>query len=299
MRKIERLLVVLSVCCSVLFASGLALAANDYLAEISASYSRYEDDDDYEGRLCGVTAKIHFTKVTTEGHPLAEADFLERVGSVEVFVGGGESESDTSESEGTDFSIVGNFMFPSLPVAFYGLLAKSSYERDYDPPFTAWNHDMERDSLGIGVGWFIQDGLEVELNYLKSETDYGSPFNETSDDDFFAVYAKFVNKLGGGRAFNLEGYAMLNRYDNQTDDGTNREIMVGGDYYFNPRLSLGGSLSRNIGDDEFSEGDEVTVDFNAFITPIFALGVETGRFEAANSVGDDAETLDFYVKVRF
>ena len=299
MRKIERFLVLLFVCCFMLFGSGVAMAADDYRAEISASYSSYEDDDDYEGRVCGVTGKIHFAKVNTKGHPLAEADFLERIGSVEVFVGGGESETDTSESDGTDFSVVGNFMFPSLPVAFYTLLSKSSYERDYDPPFSAWGHDMDRDRYGVGVGWFIQDNLEVELNYIKSEIDYGSPFNSTYENDILAVYAKFVNKLGGGKAFNVEGYVMLDKYDYEVDDGTNREVYIGGDYYFNRRISLGGSLTKNTGDDKSAEGDRLEVDFNAFITPIFALGVKRGVFEADNSEGDDDETLDFYVKVRF
>lgn len=58
-------------------------------------------------------------------------------------------------------------------------------------------------------------------------------------------------------------------------------------------------MSKNEGDDKSAEGDRLEVDFNVFITPIFALGVEAGRFEAENSEGYDDETLDFYVKVRF
>ena len=139
----------------------------------------------------------------------------------------------------------------------------------------------------------------ARYNYIKSETDYGSPMNLTYEDDYFAVYAKYVNKLGGGKAFNLEGYAMLDRYDDPTDDGTNREVNIGGDYYFNRRISLGGSLSKNTGDNKSSEGDRLEVDFNAFINPMVALGVKRGIFEAENSEGADDETLDFYVKVRF
>lgn len=200
--------------------SSAVMAAENYIAEVSANYSRMEIDtpSDFESRLCGVTGKIHFQKVNTEGHPLNEADFLERIGSVEVFLGGGDSDSDTSESEGLDFMAVANFRFPSSPVAFYLLLAKSSYETDYDPPFSSFDHDRDSDNYGAGVGWFIQDNLEVELNYLKSETDLGSPINETYESDIVAVSAKYVAKLGGEKALNLEGIAMLDRYDDPADD---------------------------------------------------------------------------------
>ncbi len=241
--------ILLSLCIFVSFFRITSHAQESYQTEFSLEYYSSEDDDNYEDKLYGVSAEVHFSQVDTKGHPYAEAAFLERVGSVELVIGKSETELDSiAEGDGPLYGAMLTLMKPDLPIAIQATYLKSKLE--FEPPLDG--ADTEADGYGIEIGHFLSDGLLVSIGYMHSETDLTIPIltvDETIKHDDYELYAKFVKENLGGTAYNVEGTLGISQFDDGRDDGSNNFIVVSGNYYFNRRISLGGELEINIGDD--------------------------------------------------
>lgn len=70
-------------------------------------------------------------------------------------------------------------------------------------------------------------------------------------------------------------------------------------YYFNRRISLGGELEINSGDEKDEEGKTLGIDFNTFITPSFSINISFEKFFADNDEGEDEKTFFFGILARF
>ena len=278
-----------------------AHAQENYQTEIFVNYYRSEDDDDLEMKMHGLSAVIHFTEVNTVGHPLAEAVFLERIGSIEVLVGEQELKVDSTifEADGPIYGGIATVMKPGLPIAIQATLVKS--ELEFDAPIDG---DIKIDSYGFGIGYFFAHNFLVGVKYSHTErdTDMEIPnfsIVETTKFDDYELAVKFVRELEDGTAFNIEGDFGVSQSDDGTDNESNTIIGISGDYYFNQKISIGGGLEINTGDDKSDEGKTFEIDFKAFVTHIFSINFGLEKFNADNDEGADEESLQFILSARF
>jgi len=292
----------LSVCFFLILCFEVIYAQDSYQTEISASYSRWDDEDDNKTTQYDISAKLHFLPVNTVGHPLAEAAFLERIGNVQLHVGKVESKGESIidiEANGPLYGAALTYAKPDLPVVLQAQYAKIQLE--FESPLDG---DVTIDDYGVGFGYFLDKSLLAGIQYGHIETDakikyLTSSSETTSKTNSYALTAKFVREQSGGTAYNIEGGIEIEQFDDESDDGSNTIFGVSGDYYLNREVSLGAGFGLNTGDDKDNEGKTVNLDFNAFLTPQFAVNIALEKFIADNDEGEDADTFNVGMKVRF
>lgn len=301
MKKIIRFMFFPSLLAATLFVSGIAYAEESYQYEVGAQYHTSNEDDGADVDVTGVGAIVHFSPVNTAGHPLAEAAFLERVGSVKVQVGYGDIEGSFGATD-VDGDVVRyvaeiEFMRPELPIVIKATVDK--LDVDLNSPAEG---DMQTDIFNVGFGYFIGDGLRLGLNYGQEEEDIDITvpmvLDRTTDYDDYAVEVKWVKSLSGGRTLNAEGSIGLRNYDNDADDGSNTIVGLSGDYYFTDSFSLGAGVMVNSGDDEGEEGDIVTFNLTNFFSPRFYVNVDYEKFHASEDSGQDKTGWDILFSIR-
>lgn len=283
-----------------LFCIDYVYAQESYRTEISANYSHFRDQENDETSVYSAKARLHFSPVNTSNHPLAEASFLERIGSVAFFGGQGKGEGSSFDSEGPFYGASLIFRKPELPVTFHTSYTKTKVKFELKEQE---DQESEFDSYDFGMGYFFQPALlgEIRYSHSRSETTFsGSSFTSDSKSDFYGASAKYVKEMPDGTAYNIEGAAGVVRFDSDLNDsGSNTIVSISGDYYFNRMVSFGAGYTYNTGDDNDAEGNTFNVNLNTFLNQHFSVNAGFAKFFAENPEGEDAESFTIAVTTRF
>lgn len=236
-------------------ASGAAIA-DSYQGEVGVRATRVNSDYfDSDGQMYGLSGAYYFTPVNTGGVPLAEAAYL---GQNSNFFGDylyAPSQHSVPRAEiytlGAEVYIPENFLYVKAGASH--LDTKAPYADDND--------------------WFVSVGL-TPLKGLLVTTSYSENAGYNPN-----VRAKYVTNVGAGRAINVEVGV--------TDvDNAGTATLIGGDFYFDETLSLGGEV-RELDSSRFNE-----LRVRKFFTPDFS-----GAIKLANTPHENAVRLD--VGLRF
>lgn len=268
-----------------------------YRIETSLVYSQLEDEDDFESKEYLLSGTIHFKQVDTGKHPLAEAAFLERVGS--LLLGGGIIESDFGKgvkADGTGFGAEVTYAQPDQLVFVNALFI--TFDSDFDPPVDG---EISSDILDFKIGMYLKDGLLVGFEYGHRETDTSivGILDYKSESDLYGAFTKWVHELENDTAVNVLANLGVDKFDDNTGDGSNIIIEVATDYYFNPRISIGAGLVFNTGDDEYDEGKSFEVRSGIFLNPHFSIEGVFRKFIADNDNVEDEKSIDISLLTRF
>jgi hypothetical protein len=192
---------------AVLLTSSLAMA-NTYNGEVSLDYADFDND------LSAISLQgvYHFTPVDTANKPLAEAAFLER----RSFLNAGHTEFDYDGGSSDMQNIGFGFYIPNT--IFY---VGAEYQKLED----------ENDTV-VTLGITPADGLLITTNHSKEADDYNAN-----------ISAKYVTKLAGDTAINLEaGYAKGADAEDEFEEDEEDTISLAADYYFTSFFSVGAIL---------------------------------------------------------
>ena len=189
----------------------LGARADDYRAELNLSFDRvdFAGNDFPSVDALAVGGTWFFEPVVTDGLPLREAAFLKR----SSFVGAGAVRSEYGDEKMDAFGAGVGYYLPNT--IFYGEL-NYTYADDFDG-------DQHLISGALGVAPI--DGLLVSTHFDEDGWDPNAT-------------AKYVGKLPNSHFY----AATVSLTD--PDDG-DLAWGVGFDYYFDPTLSVGLSLSEN------------------------------------------------------
>lgn len=254
-------------------------AKDTYRSEFALEYYTSEEAAT-ESNIYGTAAEIYFSPVDTTNHPYAEAAFLERVGSVGMFIGHGETETEWyyyggSVLTGIDEEIYGaalTYATPGSPIFFQAGYAKSEINCEYD---SGYEYETSLEKQHLAIGFFVLDNLLIAATYSQE-----TPESSSMDYDDISLSAKLVQENPDDTAITIGGGIQLSEcYDTGFSPGEygwgaeaekNIIVNVYGDYYFNRKMSLGGGLSLNTGDWEPDEGKTVSINGKFFINPAFS-----------------------------
>lgn len=239
--------------------SGMVWAA-PYQAEIGAAYIDFQEGMETKA----VLGEWHFAPVATDGHPLAEAAFLERSSSVSAVYTMTEYEIVDTEVD-IDVAIL-NFNYYVPNTIFY---IGATYQRvsfDLYPAISGSENDW-----GLTLGITPIDGLLISTNYMN---DPGYNFN---------LAAKYVYKLQGETAINIDASYTEGGEEYFVEEEDLTELAV--DYYFNRNISLG-AVFADAAETSYGVRSEV------FFTELFRVGAE---YVTADS--DNVATI--YAGLRF
>ncbi len=206
---------VLAAVCA-LIVSGAAVA-DDYQVDLNAlaAHTKYDGLDD-KVSLYGVGGAYYFNAVSTTNVPLAEAAFLGK--SSNVYAGALRSSLGGKNADGyvvgAEFYLPENFLYVDAAVT----RTSAKYFTDND-----WH---------TSIGITPIDGLRLTTSY---DHDEGYDAN---------IAAKYVMAIGGENFINLEASLV------DADAGLIKEI--GGDFYFDTSLSVGGAVSQQHSDNTYT-----------------------------------------------
>ncbi len=277
--------------------TGPALAKDSYQYEVAGHW--FKSDTDYtEVNGYSLTGEMYFSPVNTKDHPLAEAYFLERIGSVGITASKLDVEMSFANSatqytgDSKSFGLHVAYTQPNLPYLFLAGYTKSDF--GYDAPLSI---DSSADVFFVGAGYYIMDNVLVGINYQQLDADLGSGNNQT--DKRYSVYGKQVRELQNNTAYNIligldiiESESAAQTYDNW-------ELEVSGDYYFTNFISIGAGLGIHRGDEESEEGNEYTLNNKAYFNRNVGVELSYSLFEADNASGQDSKNILFSVIGRF
>lgn len=223
--------------------------AQDFQAEGGISYVGISPDVGPSDSAIGVDFTLHFDPVRTQGHPLAEAAFLNRASNVFGAYATFDKADLDSILLGGEFYIQDFY----LRGEFNRLSGGGASSNDY----------------GLTVGFLPRDGLLLTLGYDKADL---------ADVDTITLGAKSVTKMVGDTALNLEGSLAF------VDDGASTKVLaLSGDYYFNPMFSAGARFAYT--DNDFDSFTAVGVGARYFFTPTFSLEAEYITEDSVDTFG--------------
>lgn len=228
--------------------------AQSYQVEVDGLYTQVKDRST-EIDLYGSVVDLYFEPVATQGHLLAEAYFLEHASHIGAAYLHSSSESLDSDTLAANLS----YFVPNTGI--YIAASYSQYSNDF----------ADENNWTAQLGFLPMANCLVYTNY-DDDTDYQ-----------FNLNTKYVNEFNDGRGINVEaGIQKLDEAYSDDDFG----YVIGADYYFNPRFSLGAQYADR-------QQTHYGLRGRLFVTPTFSLA---GIYETEDDTDYDAYRLEAAVR---
>ena len=265
--------------------------ASEYRTELGARLSATEYGSDDSTRGLQLDGRIYFSPVQTETHPLAEAAFLERVGSVGLL--GSLLEFESSDGDKADGSAYGISVDYRRPGKALVLGASGIQTRADDGNFTA-----DSTFWSLSAGAYVATATTVAVAYSSNELD--SDFGDTTTTSW-TLGVRSVIKTSNDKAWAWSA----NLGTQETDfDGYSSDLhSLGGSltYYPSRYTGFGGALTLTADDfKSLADGGRVAVFVRHFVNPAFSFGFGYEHDDTDNSSdGARADRFTATAAVRF
>jgi len=231
--------------------------------------------------------------------PLAESGFLEQehVGNVELLFGVTQHESTASTSSSNSFIVGDGFKYANKnkPLLLGSRLAP--LETKYD---LSDDNNQESDIYSVGLGMFIQKGMMVGFKYDRTTSRIYKNLAQidTVKSDQYDFFTKFVHQLNNGQAFNIEASYAIDSAVNNTR-GDNETFNISGDFYVNPKNSIGFGVERITSEENVVDGNVMSFEMRSYITPKFSVAAGLERYSSDNIQFIDDQTIDINFNAQF
>jgi hypothetical protein len=140
-----------------------------YRTEISATFQRYDFEQEGRELASQLSLQQHFSAVKTEDHPFAEAAFLEKIGSVGLSGARYDFREGFSRADANDYHLFVNYSTPDFPLVIAANLSRGTSDYLYSDGTFMDKANSTYDEYGISVGKFLSYGLLARVG-----TDYTS-----------------------------------------------------------------------------------------------------------------------------
>jgi hypothetical protein len=268
-------------------------AQDSYQYVAGAGYSNTDYDFDLEiTSLLGVF-QMYTAPVSYTDGPRAEAAFLNRQPSLFLSYGTVDFEIFTESIDGTN--LIAGFEYASQNTPFtLGVLYNQA---EANETIFATEVEVTQDVLGFQLGYYLTNRSRLSAEYIQEENEIlvgGSSFLQL-EQDTYGVSFKNVIYLENNRFLNINlGAAYI---DNDADE-QNTEFAVAADYYFDRAIRVGAGIGINSGDNVAEEGTTISVNINAFLSPLASIGFNFEQFSADEQDNDD-QTIAMNFAIRF
>ena len=267
-----------------------ALAKDSYQYRVSGSWHNI-DSDNSDMDAYFLSGEMYFSPVSTKDHPLAEAYFIERIGSVGIGTNKWEAEFNSSGSsgDGQSFGINVLYVQSDLPYLFQAGYNTSDSEYDAQP-----SSEISADMYYVGAGYYIMDNFLAGINYQQIDSEDNTGGSDLTDKRY-SVYGKQVRELQNNNAYNILINFDIFEDESPTQTYDDWELGLSGDYYLTNLISIGAGLRIHRGDRESAEGNEYTLNNKTFFNQNVGVELSYSIFEADNSSGQDSNYIRFGV----
>ena len=277
-------------------------AVEQYQTEMSIRSNRTDFGQDSKSITDNVSAEVFFAPVITNGHPYAEAAFLERVGSVNFAVTNGNVKSGTSEGSGPTYSVDFNYTTPDSPIAVQAMYKTTKFETTEFNYVIPGNITAKTNTYGLNIGNYFMPVLLVGIGYTNSKAEiiFPSPFpmmalKQTS----YCLCVKYINVLENGTALSLVGNLSSSAYDDGALSLKNTNEYFSVEYFYSRRVSTVIGIGNSSGENLASEGQAYLVGVRYFASPRFSVSARYDRFIKSNAGYMNDMSISVAMALRF
>jgi len=272
----------------------------EYQSEISYKNIQTEYDDRSKLVYNELLYKYHYNKVQDNTNPLAEASYINRAGSMNIFFTRSTFEDPVGPELDTDGLGFGfTKMEPDSPYVFELGYYNSETEVRMGVIFFGKTEDTY---LTVGAGLFVYKHTLFNLKYVVHEVKYpgsGITENEYKLNDI-SVYFKTILFGEDNDAINFEAIIGQKEYlDEERNVISNEYYKAYADYYIGRRISIGGGYEYETGKYEGAVGSNKIVRGRFFLTDSFSLSVEFEKRTRDYELPSDSDSTELKVNYRF
>ena len=267
-----------------------ALPRYQYEAMGRLSWTTTDTSPDVEITELDLAGTYYFQPVEVGAHPWNEAAFLEHSKALRAELGYTKFEVSSFDADG-----------PSFGAGFLYADKERPFAAEFDFSFGKLNGDqgIDIDQVDVAgkIGYWLRPNAIVGGQIIYDNLDANGLLE--IEQIHVGGFGKIVHDLGDGRAINGEAAIGVRSVDAAGSSDTNFELGVSGDYYFEPRYSVGALLQLSFGNAASDEGVTIGVRGAAWLCPSAAVEASYARFSASDNAGSDQDEFAVWVKVRF
>ncbi|MDH5445176.1 MAG: hypothetical protein OEY52_06425 [Gammaproteobacteria bacterium] len=238
--------------------------------------------------------------VNVRNQPLAEAWFMNRIGSFGVAFG--EADYDQKDRSGEiDLNVLGfTYMQPGSPLYLDFYYTTGSEEYDFKPGYSFIDYSNDLTSTSVTLGYFVKQNTLFVFEYESAKYEHSpaaySQFDYTRKETNLKV--KHLAPSGNGTMLNIIGLVGKTTYDEKTKADTDNTVMgFEVDFYPNSTTSIGGTFEQTTGDDNGYKGKKVGLQGKLFLTPKFSIAVEFSEF-SGKGTSSDKDAINLTANIR-
>lgn len=263
------------------FVLSVEIVRADYQNEGALYISQTEYDNGTTSESTSLYFLHHFDKIETSTGPWDMATYIQRAGYIGLSTTRAEYTSTSSSSDYNGNALIAAIADPESPFVF-GL---SYYMSESDTQGTT-SYNSESDGYRLSIGYFIQKYTLITFGRSESKTDYTgisrSYESETNDVSISTLLLR-----DNGSAIYLSARHSIR----EDDDGDEfKSTSIAGDYYFNPRLGVGGFISTRESNIDINDSQTMGVNVSYFLNPQVKLAAQYSKTEP-DSEADTAARL--------
>jgi hypothetical protein len=269
-----------------------ASGSHAYKYEIAGSYLK-SDSDTIDGNALFGSLEYYFQAVNVRDHPLREAAFLEKTGSINLSYSISENKIKNSDYESREKS-------PSIGATYItdnsGFIISASYSKsDYDATPDEVANNSESRSIEIALGKYLTDSTTIRIHYRN--TDYRQKYSDSTLDEHTLSYAisfKTVQPFGT-TFYGIE--SVIDQDNGNSANGDSLKFAISGYYFLSRATSVDLSYSMTSRDND-ADFKTYGISVEHFFTPMFAIGTGYERSSLDNS-SLDADCIVANMTARF
>lgn len=229
----------------------------------------------------GISARVHFNKISTEGHPLEEASFLEHSSYLGFAYSHDQVDADGPEHHEEDYT------FDLRMVTQGGVIVGAEYNT-----FAVGSEDHKLFTAAFEGGYYVNDFTAVTVQILDGE-DNQQKAEQIEELRGYALTGKSVIDIGSAMAIGIE--LALAKID--WDERDNQDIVsFEGDFFITPRIHVGLGYTAALRDDD--DIDTVTLEAQAFVMGNLAIGASVSSTSYDDEDLDDEAAVSAWVEFR-
>jgi hypothetical protein len=273
----------------------VAAAEGDYQsAVVLGQYTDSDRDSDYTANSLGYYYYLY--EVKPDGVPLAEAEYLKRVSSINVNYIETESSSPVYlDTKGQRYSLSFDSRNPESDFTYH--INYYNNDTDYFNSSDARVGSINYQRYRVDVGYYVAQNTNVSFGYTKYKKK-SDVFSLTyTSSDRYTISAKHMILNGDSTAWKFYAYITRVSYANSENNRSQGMYM---NYYISPRYNFGGGIEISGGSNEFNNGIYEEINGSAFFTPTFFVGFAMAKFKADNTaVRNDDDIMSISAGFRF
>jgi len=275
--------------------SGFLISTNiaqaDYQHEVNFGHAQSDYDDGATSDTNLLFYRFFFNKVSTSTGPWLETPFTQRAGYIMVLTAQGSYSRPSYSSDSQTAALFATIANPDSDFVFGLDYSQSNADINGTTSYTA-----KGSTYSLSIGYYVQQYTSINFDHDNNESEFSNS-SPTIENETNTISAKTLLLQNNGTAIQL--FASYSKRED--DDGDQfKTTRLSGGYYFNQKLGLGASLSKDSTPYSSLDSTRTGINLSYFINPQLYLSAHYSQTSYDSSTtNNDSDSMQFDVAYRF